>query len=199
MPLNSHETIHISIPEKLPARFYLTGYMGAGKTTVGKILARSIHYQFIDTDRELVKRFKKPMRRIFSEEGEAAFRQAELDLIYELGQEEGLVISTGGGTLVRDNTLKAALETGTLIYLKAPVDVLFERVIFSPKDRPMIDVPNAEQVFTDRFKQREPYYIQAHIHVDSDRKHPQRVIEQILEKASQAIKPSQETNPSDPS
>lgn len=187
MPLNQPPDISVNIPDQLPPRFYLTGYMGAGKTTVGKILARAIGYQFLDTDRELVKRFEKPMRRIFTENGEREFRQAELNLIEELGQRDKLVISTGGGTLVRDDTLQAALATGTLIYLKAPVEVLFERVIFSPKDRPMIDVPNAEQVFTDRFKTREPYYLQAHIHVNSDRKRPERVIEQILEQATQLM------------
>lgn len=167
-----------------PERFFLTGYMGAGKTTVGKLLAKHLGYGFIDTDKELTQRHGKSMSQLFEAIGEAAFRHAECELIRELSTERHLVISTGGGTLVHDDPLHIAKESGTLIYLKAPVDVLFERVIFSPKDRPMLDVPHAEEVFTERFHLREPYYLQAHIHVDADRRHPERVIQQILKQLS---------------
>jgi shikimate kinase len=180
MPDNTPNTEPAQLPSSLPERFFFTGYMGAGKTTVGRMLARHIGFQFIDTDKELTKRHGKSMTQLFETLGEQAFREAELNLIQELSTARRLVISTGGGTLVRDEPLHVAKSSGTIIYLKAPVEVLFERVIFSPKDRPMLDVPNAEEVFTERFKAREPFYRQAHIHVDADRRHPERVINQIL-------------------
>jgi shikimate kinase len=162
-------------------RVWLTGYMGAGKTTVGKHLAKHLGWAFMDTDRELMRRYNKTMSQIFVDHGETAFRQAELDLLKEYSARPHWVISTGGGTLVHQEPLDVALKNGLVVYLKAPVELLFERVIFSPKDRPMIDVPNAEQVFTDRFKQREPFYLQSHVSVPTGQGKPQQVVAAIIE------------------
>ena len=162
-------------------RVWLTGYMGAGKSTVGKHLAKHLGWAFMDTDRELMRRYNKTMTQIFADHGEAAFRQAELDLLKEYAARPNWVIPTGGGTLVRQEPLDVALNSGLVVYLKAPVELLFERVIFSPKDRPMIDVPNAEQVFTQRFKEREPFYLQAHVSVPTGQGKPQQVVAAIIE------------------
>lgn len=169
-------------PMPLPRCILLTGYMGAGKSTVGRQLARQLGYRFIDTDRELVKRFNKSITRIFKEDGEQAFRQAEWDLLSEfLDSPTRWVISTGGGTLATQERIDLAKRLGTLVYLEADVGLLFERVIFSPKDRPMIDVPDAEAVFRQRFAQREPFYLQAEITVHSDQQKPHNVVNAILE------------------
>ncbi len=164
-----------------PPRLVLTGYMGAGKSTVGRKLAYRLGYRFMDTDRELIKRYGKSMTQIFKEDGEAAFRQAEYDVLAEWATQPGWVISTGGGTLTRQPMVDLAKTMGCVVYLQADVAMLFERVIFSPKDRPMIDVPNAEQVFTERFKAREPFYTQAHLTVTSDGHRPQRVVDAIID------------------
>ncbi len=167
-------------PIAAPPRLVLTGYMGAGKSTVGRKLAHRLGYRFMDTDRELTNRYGKNMTRIFEEDGEAAFRQAEHDVLAEWGTKPGWVISTGGGTLTRQPMVDLAKKIGCVVYLQADVGMLFERVIFSPKDRPMINVPNAEAVFTERFNTREPFYVQAHLTVTSDGQRPQRVVDDII-------------------
>jgi shikimate kinase len=154
--------------------------MGAGKSTIGWRLSERLSYQFFDTDRVLVKRFKKPIAKIFQQEGEEAFRQAEVDLMVELVGLSNVVVSTGGGTLTREETFSIVQGQGALIYLKAPVEVLFERAIFSRKDRPMLDVPDAEGVFRQRFLLREVFYNRSHLVVETHDKRPETVVDEIM-------------------
>jgi shikimate kinase len=154
--------------------------MGAGKSTVGKLLAHALGFEFVDTDVRLVRQFKKPIHKIFHEHGEAFFRSAERELLGQLSMLPRLVISTGGGTLANPNNLQQALERGRVIYLRAPVEVLYERVIFSPKDRPLLDVPDSEAIFRQRFYQREPFYQQAHHMVETTHKKPESIVSEIL-------------------
>jgi shikimate kinase len=163
-------------------RLYLTGFMGAGKSTIGKLLARQIQFRFYDTDHLVMKGFRKPVSRIFAENGEEAFRRAELLVLRELAKRENTVISTGGGTLVRDEAFSIARNSGLLIYLRAPVSSLYERVIFSPKDRPVVDVPDTEALFLQRFEERRHYYEQADITVDTVDRRPDDVVAEILQR-----------------
>ncbi len=156
--------------------------MGAGKSTIGKILARRIGYRFYDTDHLVMRGFKKPVSRIFQENGEEAFRKAELMVLAEITKRSRVVASTGGGTLVRDETYNIARSTGTLIYLRAPVAALYERVIFSPKDRPLIDVPEQESLFHERFEERRRYYERSDITVDTIDRKPDEVVQEIIDK-----------------
>lgn len=158
----------------------LTGYMGAGKSTVGRVLAKKLGYAFRDTDRVLTRHFGKSITQVFKEEGEAAFRSAELEVVDMLTKRNKIVISAGGGTLVRDDTFNIAKAHGLLIYLRLPLEDLYERVIFSPKDRPMIDVPDAEKVFKERFAQRQPYYEKSHIIVDTRNRPTGQVVDEII-------------------
>ena len=159
--------------------------MGAGKSTIGKMVARRIGYKFYDTDQLMVKGFRKPISQVFQEHGEPAFRKAELQVLEELSKRSRLVISTGGGTLGTQESLNIALNSGTVVYLKADVDVLFERVIFSPKDRPILDEPDTEAVFKDKFHYREQFYNQSHFSIRTgDRKSSEVVddfIKQLIE------------------
>lgn len=166
----------------LPTRLYLTGFMGAGKSTIGKLLAKQIGYRFYDTDHLVMKGFGKPVSRIFAENGEEAFRRAEILVLNELVRRDRSVISTGGGTLVRDEAFNIARRSGTLVYLRAPVSSLYERVIFSPKDRPVVDVPDTESIFLQRFEERRHYYEQADITVDTIDRRPTDVVQEIIQK-----------------
>jgi shikimate kinase len=163
-------------------RLYLTGYMGAGKSTIGRLLALRLGYRFYDTDRQVMRHFQQSVTRIFQQHGEEAFRKAEEDILKELSERTHVVISTGGGTLTRDHTFQLAQQSGTLIYLQAPIEVLFERAIFSRKDRPMINVPDAEQVFRQRFEQRRHYYEQAHLVVSTHDRRTEAVVDEILDR-----------------
>ncbi len=154
--------------------------MGAGKSTIGKLLAQRIGYRFFDTDHLVMRGFGKPVSRIFEENGEEAFRKAEMMVLKELAGRSRVVVSTGGGTLVRDETYDLARETGTLIYLRAPVGDLYERVIFSPKDRPRVDVPDDETLFHQRFEERRQYYERSDITVDTINRKPDDVVREIM-------------------
>ncbi len=159
---------------------YLIGYMGAGKSTIGKKLAFSLGYQFVDTDKYLEKKFQKRMSEIFEAVGETAFRQEEEKLIERMSQKSKMIVSTGGGTLTRLETFYTAQRSGLLIYLKAPLEVLFERTIFSAKDRPLLNVPNAEERFRRRFKTREPYYLKADFTVETGHRPSEEVVKEIV-------------------
>jgi shikimate kinase len=154
--------------------------MGAGKSTIGKILAQRIGYRFHDTDYLVMRGFRKPVSRIFQENGEDAFRRAEILVLRELARRQRVVVSTGGGTLTRDEAFAIARASGTLVYLRAPVTDLYERVIFSPKDRPIVDVPDTESVFLARFEQRRHYYEQADLTVDTADRRPDDVVAEIV-------------------
>ncbi|HEY9685551.1 MAG TPA: shikimate kinase [Coleofasciculaceae cyanobacterium] len=166
-------------------RLYLTGFMGAGKSTIGKILAKRIGFRFYDTDALVMRGFGKPVSRIFQENGEEAFRRAEVMVLHEISKRNRVVASTGGGTLVRDETFSIARGSGTLIYLRAPIGDLYERVIFSPKDRPLIDVPEQESIFRERFEERRLYYEQSDITVDTVNRKPDDVVHEIMERLAQ--------------
>jgi shikimate kinase len=162
------------------SRIYLTGFMGAGKSTIGKILAQRIGYRFYDTDHLVMRGFGKPVSVIFEQNGEKAFRNAEILVLSELAQRSNVVVSTGGGTLVRDETFTIARESGLLIYLRAPVSDLYERVIFSPKDRPQVDVPEQESIFHEYFEQRRHYYERSDFTVDTVNRRPDDVVRDIM-------------------
>ncbi len=168
-------------PSRKKNLIFLTGYMGAGKSTIGKKLARRLGYRFIDTDKALEKHFKLGMSEIFREVGEAAFRREEERLIEKMTARSNMVVSTGGGTLTRTETFYTAQRAGLLIYLKAPVEVLFERTIFSQKDRPLLNIPDAEARFHKRFKLREPYYTRADFTVETANRSSEEVIKEIIE------------------
>ena len=154
--------------------------MGAGKSTIGKLLAQRIGFRFYDTDHLVMRGFGKPVSRIFEENGEEEFRKAEILVLQELAGRHRVVVSTGGGTLVRDETYNLARGTGTLIYLRAPVSDLYERVIFSPKDRPVVDVPDDESLFHQRFEERRQYYERSDITVDTINRKPDEVVREII-------------------
>lgn len=167
-------------------RIFLTGFMGAGKSTIGKMLAKALKQSFYDTDQLAIRGFgNKSISEIFETIGEPAFREAENKIIQELCKRSNFVASTGGGTLVRSETLTPALSHGIVIYLYAPVDLLFERVVFSGKDRPILSEPDTEQCFQQRFQDRETFYQQAHITVATHTQSRDAVVQEIL----QALKP----------
>ncbi len=159
---------------------FLTGYMGAGKSTIGRKLAYALKYRFVDTDKALERHFKLKMSQIFETFGETTFRQEEERLIEKMATRNHYIVSTGGGTLTRTETFFTAQRAGFLVYLKAPLEVLFERAIFSQKDRPLINTPNAEETFKNRFKKREPYYIRSDYIVETTNRSSDEVVQEII-------------------
>jgi 3-dehydroquinate synthase len=115
----------------------ITGFMGTGKTTVGRLLAERLRRRFVDMDVLLAERFGKPVAAIFAEEGEQAFRTAEAELCAELAAEQGLVIGTGGGALLNESSRAALAATGVLVCLTASEDEILRRLA-AAGDRPLL-------------------------------------------------------------
>ena len=144
---------------------FLTGFMGVGKTRVGRILARELGRCFLDTDRMIEKRAGKTIAEIFADEGEAHFRQLERDCVLETCQRSDAVVALGGGAVTRADNVAAVRCAGVLVCLKADVDTIFARVR-RRTNRPLLAGldPQAQRAKIESLlRERAPYYDQAHI------------------------------------
>ncbi|MFM7389357.1 MAG: shikimate kinase [Vampirovibrionales bacterium] len=164
-----------------PKRITLTGFMGCGKTTLGKKLAKRLGYTFIDTDQLIEHQQGAKTSDLFSIHGEAYFRTLEQQALAEVLQRDRCVIATGGGALARQPNLQWALEQSTVVYLELPFEELLERVLFSPKDRPLVDVKDPETVVHQLFQSRLPFYQQAHITLCTYKLSPHESIAKLIQ------------------
>ena len=147
----------------------LLGFMGTGKSALGRRLADLARRPYLDMDAELERRAGKPVARIFAEDGEAAFRDMESRLAEEWGGKDGAVISCGGGVVLREENLKALGKNGVLVCLTARPEVILERTSRSKK-RPLLAGEDREQKIRDLLAARAPFYAQIPIQIDtSDR------------------------------
>ncbi len=140
---------------------FLIGMPGAGKSTVGKSLAKALDLPFVDTDDEIVSRNGVGIPTIFEIEGEAGFRQRETAIIAELTSRKGIVMATGGGAILNDNNRAQLVSRGLVIYLKADLDVLVQRTSQDAgkrKKRPLLDNTDVRQRLADLLATREPLY-----------------------------------------
>lgn len=136
---------------------FLVGLMGAGKTTIGKLLARRLKKTFIDCDHELEQRTGVKIPLIFELEGEAGFREREAALIQELAQRQDLVLATGGGAVLRKENRDALAQNGTVVYLNAKVEDLWLRTQHD-KNRPLLQTADPQAKLYELFAQRDPLY-----------------------------------------
>ena len=154
---------------------YLAGFMGAGKSTVGPILANTLGWNYYDLDKVIEERLGQKIKKIFKEKGEPFFRNAESEILRELSHSKNVIISLGGGTIVNQNNLKIIKSTGKIIYLKASIDSIYKRVAFK-RDRPNLLIDGEEfskerliQKINNLFNAREKYYNQADLTIDTDK------------------------------
>lgn len=142
--------------------------MGAGKTTVGRQLAKRLNRRFLDTDHEIEARTGVRIPTIFEIEGEAGFRRRETLVLRELSQDNNLVLATGGGAVLAPENRICLRETGTVIYLHAPPEVLFERTRHD-RNRPLLHVSDPMLKLKQLYEQRDPLYRNtAHLIIDSN-------------------------------
>lgn len=147
-------------------KIILIGYMGSGKTTLGKKLARELKIPFIDSDEEIERMAGKTIPLIFAEDGEAAFRKLELDFISTLAAKTSFVLSTGGGMPCFNDVMELLKKNGTTIYLKNSSEELAKRLIRAKSDRPLIRGKSSEELIEfieENLLIREFYYKQAHV------------------------------------
>lgn len=136
---------------------FLVGMPGAGKTTVGRHLARRLQRRFIDADHEVEARTGVRIPVIFDIEGEQGFRDRESKVISELAQQSDQVVATGGGAVLRPENRVALRQGGTVIYLNAAPRLLYERTRLDP-NRPLLQVDDPLRKLEELFNQRDPLY-----------------------------------------
>lgn len=160
---------------------FLIGMMGAGKSTVGRLLAQHLQFEFIDADRELEERSGVPIPTIFDIEGEAGFRRREVALLDELSQRGGIVLATGGGAVLDDAVAQALRARGLVIYLRASADEIFRRTR-NDRSRPLLQTPNPRAVIDRLVAEREPLYERAaHLVFQSAASNPRRLVTRLIE------------------
>ena len=158
---------------------YITGYMGAGKTTIGRMLSEQLHIPVADTDQKIEENQGKVIRDIFTEEGENTFRQYESDMLRSLPT-SNLIITTGGGIVERAENRQWMKENGTVVYLYCAPYVIAER-LHGDTTRPLFQKENIE-AFIAKFEGRRAFYEEATIQVDTTNKSVQEITEEILHK-----------------
>lgn len=142
------------------------GYMGSGKTTVGKRLAKTLSLEFIDLDTYIQNRYRKTIPRLFEEKGEEGFRQAEREALREVAEFEDVVISTGGGAPCFFDNMELMNRAGTTIYLQAEPEELADRLSASKTVRPLIAGKSREELvpfIREHLSRREDYYKSARL------------------------------------
>ncbi len=171
---------------------YLTGFMGSGKTTIGRILANTLGYSYLDLDLEIEASAGKTISELFLDHGEQHFRKLERELLTNTGTRSHCVISLGGGTIANDENLRIVRSAGLLIYLKAGSEQLFQRMKHKV-DRPMLRGDAGESLTNSQLHaridsllaQREPYYTKADIIVSTDARHVGITVDDIVKELKQ--------------
>ena len=153
-------------------RIFLVGYMGAGKTTLGRALANELGIPFIDLDNYIEKRYCKTISQIFAEKGEEEFRNIERRMLHEVGEFENVIISTGGGTPCFFDNIEYMNSQGTTVFLDVPVERLFIRLSIARSKRPLIKDKNDEELrafIAEQLGKRLPHYSKAQYSFKADK------------------------------
>ena len=156
--------------------------MGAGKTTIGKVLAKELGMPFYDLDWYIESRMRKTVPQIFAESGEEGFRKIEHNMLHEVAEFEDVIISCGGGTPCFFDNIDYMNQTGTTIYLKASVDTILEHLRLSKGDRPLLSGKTNEELQTfisEQLALRAPYYEKAQFIVDVNVLHDAQKVEEL--------------------
>ncbi len=156
----------------------LVGFMGAGKSVVGRLVARRLGRCFVETDDMIVATDGRSIPDIFREDGEARFRELEGEVLEALALKSGDVIATGGGLPCRAGRMDRLLELGTVVWLAGDLRTLIERARRAG-DRPMLDGRSFEDIEA-LYRDREPYYRRAHVTVDTATLGPDQVAARIV-------------------
>ncbi|MFT5096946.1 MULTISPECIES: shikimate kinase AroK [Psychrobacter] len=166
--------------EELPSVF-LVGPMGAGKTTIGRLLAKQLGRPFVDSDWYIESQTGADIAWIFAKEGEAGFRERETRAIDELSQQQQIVLATGGGAVMSAENREFLKQRGIVVYLNAPVDVQMARTA-KDKSRPLLQQPNPRKILQDLYSTRDPLYRQvAHIIMPTGHTYPRHMVSQLLQ------------------
>jgi shikimate kinase len=161
-------------------RIFLIGPMGAGKTAIGRELARQLDLEFVDADQEIERRTGADIALIFEKEGEAGFRKREREVIEELTQRHALVLATGGGAVLDQANREALKSRGFVIYLKASVGAQAARTSQN-RNRPLLETTDRQARLQQLFDMRAPLYESlAELTVDTDSGQVKQISQRII-------------------
>lgn len=166
-------------------RIFLIGYMGAGKTTLGKAFARDMGLTFVDLDWYIEERFHKTIRQLFTEMGENGFRELEKRMLHEVADFEDVVISTGGGTPCFFDNMEYMNSKGDVVFLDVDVEVLFRRLKVAKQQRPLLAQKNDEELIefiVDALQKRLPMYSKARYVFNGERLEDRHQIKESVER-----------------
>jgi shikimate kinase len=166
---------------------YLAGFMGSGKSTIGPILANTLGFEFIDTDRMVELKASKRIVEIFTTDGEKAFRSLERASLQEIAARSHSVISLGGGTIADEENFRLIHESGIIVYLKLSAEEILHRV-HHRTDRPLLTgasgerlpVEEIEKRVQDLLARREQFYARADVVIQTDRKRVGVTVDEIV-------------------
>ncbi|MBF0280834.1 MAG: shikimate kinase [SAR324 cluster bacterium] len=157
----------------------MIGFMGVGKTTIGRKLAKRLGYHFLDMDEQIENEQNRSISEIFENSGEDHFRQLEVKLLQKLSTVQNTVIATGGGAVATPGSLELMKVYGRLIYLKTSVDEIVERVKRS-QHRPLLHAEDLEERISSLLVKRIPFYEQADYIIETKNLSPQRITSLII-------------------
>lgn len=173
-PANAHET---------PENIVLVGFMGSGKSTVGRMLARHLRFRFLDTDKLVEERAQMKIPEIFANHGEADFRKRETEALASLSEIRRHILATGGGIVTVPENIPLLRSLGMVVLLKADPDEIYRRVSRN-SGRPLLQVEDPRRRVLDLMATRQPQYESAaHFQVDSTRLRHEDVTAKIMEEA----------------
>lgn len=158
----------------------LVGFMGTGKSAVGKLLGERLGRPFVDLDRKIEKEAGRAVAQIFQGEGEAGFRKREREAVREAAALEGHVIATGGGVMMDEENVRLLKGSGWLVCLSASPDVILRRTTATLHNRPLLAGGEPRQRVEALLKLRAPFYAQADMAVDTSNRPVKEIVEEIL-------------------
>ncbi len=163
----------------------LLGFMGTGKSIIGRRLAVELGSRFVDTDHHIEKMAKKRIPQIFADEGESHFRKLEEQAVAEVAAWEGYVISTGGGVVLNPKNMEALGRNGIFVALTARPEVILKRVQRRAGERPLLQGPDPLGNITRLLTEREKFYADSKVKVDTSDIHIEESVRCIVERISQ--------------
>ncbi|WP_110686291.1 shikimate kinase AroK [Salinicola aestuarinus] len=168
---------------------FLVGPMGAGKSTIGRLLAAELQRDFLDSDHQIEARCGANIPWIFDVEGEVGFRDRETAMLDELSRRDEIVMATGGGAIMREVNRALLRERGIVVYLATTVEQQIRRTA-RDRNRPLLQNANPEQVLRDLFAIRDPLYRDtADLIIRTDRRSPRSVVADIVRRATRLHEP----------
>jgi shikimate kinase len=156
-------------------RIFLVGFMGSGKTVVGQALAERLGFEFVDLDELIVERAGKPIKEIFLESGEAAFRELEQEALKQVVSRDKIVVALGGGAFVSEANRRLIKAVGISVWLDCPIEVILAR-LEGAMDRPLFQSPEQVQ---ELLASRLSAYQQADVRIAADHGQPEEIADEI--------------------